>query len=269
MKAALLSWSGVVVAASVAAGGAVLAPEALRRVDEFHVTRVVVHGAVLLEPAEALVASGITTASSIFDDEEQWIAALRSHPLVREARVERELPATLHVHVEETTPLAFAQTPELRVVDALGHILPIRIEGHDLDLPVLAIRSQLATLEAAAALIHGRSFLRITDEPSLRALELLAALETLDAELAALVSEATPLPARDVLLTLRAPEGMQLVMRAPATAEQLRAVRLTLAHLRAADDDAALRVRIDARFRDQIIVAPLAKASRSTTGGTR
>jgi hypothetical protein len=270
MKSALLAWTFVIAMASLVAGAAALAPEALRGVDEFHVARVVVHGAANLEPADALAASGITATTSIFDDEAVWLDGRRARPLVRSARFERELPTTLHVHVQETSPLAFAQTPELRAVDERGNVLPVRAGELDLDLPIVGVRSQVGVLATPASIAaRGRSFLRVTDEPTLRALALLATLEQLDAELAALVSEATPLARSDVLLTLRAPAGLQLMLTVPPSAAQLRAIRLTLAHLRAVDDAEPARVRIDVRFHDQVVVAPSAQPQGSNTGGAR
>jgi hypothetical protein len=266
MKSALVSWSGVLLVAVLVGTGAALAPDALRRVDEFQVTRVVVHGATNIEPDEAVAASGIVTGASLFEDEAAWIDALLEHPLVRAARVERELPATLHLHVVETMPFALVQVPELRVVDARGNVLPIRTDGVDLDLPIVMTRAQVAAREAAAA-PRVRPYLRITDEPTLRTLRLLEALDTLDAELFALVSDARPLRAEGVQLALRAPDGLLITLALPLEREQLRALRLTLAHLGAADS-ASLHAHVDARFRGQIIVAPVThgQARRMNTG---
>jgi hypothetical protein len=267
MKSALVSWSGVLLVAVLMGTGAALAPDALRRVDEFHIARVIVHGATNIEPDEAVAASGIAAGASLFEDDVAWLDSLLEHPLVREARFERELPATLHLHVVETTPFALVQLPELRVVDARGNVLPIRTDGVDLDLPIVAAQAQVASREGAAA-PRVRPYLRITDEPTLRTLRLLEALDTLDSELFALVSEARPLPADGVQLALRAPDGLLIALTLPLERAQLRALRLTLAHLGVADS-ASLHAHVDARFHDQVIVAPVRQrqARRMNTGG--
>lgn len=258
MKAALLSWMGVIAAALLVATGASLAPDALRLVGEFNVVRVVVHGAVNLDPDETLAASGISAGTSLFDDEDAWRTALLAHPLVQDARFERELPATLHVHVIETSPAALVQTPELRVVDVRGNVLPMRTEGVDLDLPIILAPARIAARDDAT-LPRVRPYLHVTDEPTLRTLRLLDALKSHDAELHALVSEAWPLPGSGVQLALRVPDGLILALALPLEREQLRVLRLTLAHLGVAEA-ATLRVRVDARFRDQVIVAPVSQA---------
>jgi hypothetical protein len=268
VKTALLSWGVVIGATSIAAGGAALVPTALRGVAEFQVARVVVHGATYLDPHEALLASGITAKASIFDDDAAWRSALRAHPLVRDTRIERELPATVHLHIEETRPVALVRTPELRAADAAGRILPLRAGGLDLDLPIVDTPAKLATLEGATATPR-RAFREVTDEPTLRALALIDALDTLDPELAALVSEAKPLGGHGVQLVLRAPAGTSVLLPALPSLQDLRAVRLVLAHLTAQSAAAATGVRIDARFREQIIVARNTATNRTNAGGAR
>lgn len=267
MKVALLTLGTVACGAVLVAAGATRAPEALRSVDEFRVAHVVVHGASHLEPNDVLVASGIGPASSVFDDAEPWRAALLAHPLIVGVRVERELPATIEIFVEEAEPLAFAPTPELRPVDARGYVLPVRRTGAGrLDLPVLVGATRIAALDGAdEGAAHG--FTRVVDDASLAALAVLAAVRRLDPVLESMISEIAPLRGGDVRLTLREPAGTRILIAAVPDAERLHTIRLTLAHL----GSGAAGARIDARFREQVVVQPPAVVNRThaLSGGAR
>src|SRR5687767_15924795 len=87
-------------------GAAAAAPSGLRRMDSFRVRRIEVRGTHYLPPHEALGATGITLASSVFDDFAPWRDSLERHPLVKSATVQRELPGTIRIFVEEAAPLA-------------------------------------------------------------------------------------------------------------------------------------------------------------------
>jgi hypothetical protein len=142
-----------------------------------------------------------------------------------------------------------------------------------LDLPVLGATARVASL-AADETAATTGFQRIIDEPSLRALRTIDVLHRLEPELAAAISEAVPLAAGDVRLTLRSPRGAELLLPAVPDAERLRAVRVTLAHLHAAptESGAGGPVRIDARFFEQVVVqSMIARLSTTTTnsGGAR
>ena len=125
-------------AVALVLAAATQSPRAFRHMESFRVGQVEVHGTRYLAPAEVLNAAGIGPASSVWDDEDAWVAALRSHPMIRDARVERKLPSTLRVTVLETEPVALARTPTLRAVDSAGRVLPVEPEAAGLDLPVLA-----------------------------------------------------------------------------------------------------------------------------------
>jgi cell division septal protein FtsQ len=268
MKAALLTLAVVAGGASVLAAGAARAPDALRNVDEFRVAHVVVHGAAYLEPEDVLAASGIGPASSVFDDMTPWRAALLAHPLIVDVRIERELPATIELHIRESSPLAFVATPELRPVDARGYVLPVRARGPELDLPVLVAATRIGVLDPERVTDgEANSFSRVVDDASLAAIRALDAIRRLDPVLESMISEIAPVAAGDVRLTLRRPAGTVVLLPAEPDAERVQAVRLTLAHL----GDAAVGARIDARFREQVVVKPAATAAgtRALSGGAR
>src|SRR5918996_4954419 len=103
---------------------AATAPELLRRFDSFRVDRVEIRGTRYLAPYDALVQSGITRKSNVFDDFEPWRQRLLKHALIIDASIERQLPGTVRVEITETEPLALARTPELKAVDARARALP-------------------------------------------------------------------------------------------------------------------------------------------------
>jgi cell division septal protein FtsQ len=117
-------------------------PRGLRRMDSFAVRRVQVFGTHFLPPDEALRSSGITASANVFNDFSVWERALEKHALVTKAHIERALPNTLLVFIEEEEPAAFAAgggvgAGELRPVAIDGEILPIDPTTVDLDLPVI------------------------------------------------------------------------------------------------------------------------------------
>ncbi len=240
MRPGLLRWLVVLGAALVATGASAAAPRLLRNVNGFRVERVVVEGTRYLPPREVVRASGITAASNLFDDPAPWRRALLRDPAVLDVRIERRLPSTLVVDVEEAEPVALARTPDLRPVDARGVVLPLRDGGVDVDLPVLATACNVGK--------DGR----LRDASALAVLRTLARIRVLDPALAALVSEASPAEG-GVRLDLRDPLGGGVLVEDEPTARTLRELGLTLADLARRGEMDRVR-RIDARFQEQIVV---------------
>src|SRR5690606_13580026 len=88
--------------------------------------------------------AGITSASNLFDDATPWIESLRAYPLVADVRIQRRVPGTIVLHIEEAVPVAFARTPELRAIGANGRVLPADPADDDMDLPVLMVRTRVS-----------------------------------------------------------------------------------------------------------------------------
>src|SRR5688500_5826157 len=82
-------------------GTAAGAPNVLRRWDAFTVEHVEVRGTRYLAAYDALVQSGITRESNVFDDFAPWRSKLLEHPLVLDAKIERHLPNTIRVAITE------------------------------------------------------------------------------------------------------------------------------------------------------------------------
>lgn len=127
----------------------------LRHLDFFHVRSVEVVGARYLDPAVVAGRLGVDTLHSVWDELHPLELRVAGHPQVEAVTVERRLPGTLVVRIEERAPVAFVIAPEgLKVLDAQARVLPIDPSHTPVDLPVLA--------EADTALLHVLGELRAT-----------------------------------------------------------------------------------------------------------
>ena len=234
----LLLAGGACAITSLAAG----APAMLRRMDAFKVQRVEIRGTRYLAPYDALVQSGITKASNVFDEFEPWRTRLMRHPMVLDAVVERELPNTLKVSITEAEPVALARTPALAPVDARARALPIDPATIDLDLPII---NRSARPDAQGY---------FKDQPTRAAIAVLNRLRMENQRLYSWVSEVAPAGSQGLLLQLRQPLGAQALVVADPRALRLRELEVTLSDLSARGELSQLK-RIDARFRDQIVVS--------------
>jgi hypothetical protein len=228
---------------------AAFAPTMLRRMDSFRVERVEIRGTRYLAPYEALVQSGITRKSNVFDEFEPWRARLLRHPMVVAADVERELPNTIKVSITEAEPIALARTPALTPVDARARALPIDPSTVDLDLPLLA----------RSARPDANGFFK--DRATRDVIAVLNVLRHKDARLYSWISDAAVIGNEGLLLNLREPLGAQALVPADPRALRLRELEVTLSDLSARGELSQMK-RIDARFRDQIVVS-LDQANRN------
>ena len=227
---------------ALAAAAAVTAPRwgppVLRHVPLFDADRVEVAGTRLLAPHEAVAASGVRIGASVWTDPAAWEAALRRHPVVASATVERRLPSTLRIRVVEKRPAALVRAGTLRPATAAGEILPVDPARVPVDLPVAG-----AAPDTAA---------RVRDPAALRLLAEAARLADADPALMARVSELSADGGGAVRLVMARPRAE---VRLPAGAAEPRLVQL-----RAALDDVerrlpeGARARVDARFADQVVV---------------
>jgi cell division protein FtsQ len=218
----------------------------LRELDAFRVERAEVSGVHLLAPHEVLRASGIRTDQSVWDDPDSWLESLRSHPVVRDAVIERSLPGTLLIRIVEHSPVALVEAGTLRPATAEGEILPVDPARASVDLPLVRI----AGLEAGASRVEaedGRLLLRETGR-----------LVQLDPALLSRVSEIRRTPSGDLLLLLGNPAA-ELLLPPGADPERLRQLRAVLGDIEnrsagSAPREVSRMLRVDARYQDQIVV---------------
>lgn len=272
MSRAARSWAIVLAVAALTTAGAAGSPYALRRVDAFRVQRVELAGARFMTPEHAVAASGISARSTLFDDFELWRRALESDPLVLRASVSRRLPGTLLLDVVEAEPIALVGTPELQPVDARGQVLPIDPAAFALDLPIMAGDP------------HVDSAGRVHDAALLGVIDALQRVREAQPWLASWTSELEPV-AGGVRLRLRWPASAEVLLPPAPETGRLHEVRLAVADLIARTGDGSARpagaapdvafgdtelarlVRLDARYRDQVVVR-LAAAGVRARGAT-
>jgi hypothetical protein len=135
---------GLVLAAALVKGAVGLVeriPEALRGMETFRVVEIEMEGTRHLGRDAAVAAAGIPQGASVWDDLSPWSTALAGHPLVRAVKIQRRLPSTLVLVVEERDPVALLPTPTLEPVDEEGHLLPLDPALHPLDLPLLRVEA--------------------------------------------------------------------------------------------------------------------------------
>jgi cell division protein FtsQ len=244
LRAGMVRWlkAAAWVATAMAGLAATAAlPAALRSLDATRVRRVEIDGVRYLPPQEALAASGIGDRASLFDRAHDWRAGLLRHPLVESVEIRRRLPATVLITVREVTPVALVRTPELRVVDARGRLLPLEPWRRDVDLPVL--RPATGFDQAGVAVnpeVH-------------RLLAELARLQAAVPGFAASISEVHPLADGGIRLLLRG-SGADALVPAAADEDRLRRLAAILADLSARAELGDVR-RLDARFQEQVVVA--------------
>jgi len=235
-------WLLLGLAACATTSVAASAPAVLRKMDSFKVEHVEIRGTKYLAAYDALVQSGITRTSNVFDAFEPWRASLLKHPMVLNAEIERELPNTIKVVITEAEPVALVRTPDLQPVDARARALPIDPATMDLDLPVLANETQA---DAAGY---------FKDVRTRDAIAVLNMMRKQDQRLYSWISEVAPISARGLLFSLRQPAGAQVLVNTDPRALRLRELEVALADLSARGELSQLK-RIDARFRDQIVVS--------------
>jgi cell division protein FtsQ len=224
--------------AAAAASSPFWGPPALRRVPLFDADRVEVTGTRLLAPHEVVAASGIRIGASVWTDPAAWEAALRRHPVIASAVVERRFPATLRIRITEKRPAAFVQAGTLRPATAQGEILPVDPARVAVDLPIAGTAPDTAR--------------RVRDPRTLQLLAEAGRLADADPMLLARVSELRAGPGGSIRALLSHPSAEVLL---PAGAAEPRLVQL-----RAALDDVGRRIpaggsaTVDARFADQVVV---------------
>ena len=255
MKTALLRGVLVLAVAGIMVVITAFAPIALRGIDAFRVQRVEVNGVHYLTAPAAVAAAGIAPGANVFDDFTPWAEQLRTHPLVADVRVQRRLPGTLVLDIDEAVPVAFARTPELRAIGGNGRILPTDPADDDLDLPVLLVRTRVSG--------SGRA----VDAETLSIIEFLATATRHEPQLIAWISE-IGVHGDAIRLVLRSATDAEVLVPARPTADRLRELATTLAELatpvlvhsdsgtvRAAEAELSRVRRIDVRFHDQIVVS--------------
>ncbi|MDP9202195.1 MAG: FtsQ-type POTRA domain-containing protein [Gemmatimonadota bacterium] len=213
-----------------------------RQMAFFRVRTVEIHGAHYLQPNEIVARLQIDTLTSLWDELEPLRQRVRRHPQVSDVRIERRMPGTLVVTIQENLPVALIQTPAgLLPFDSLGRQLPIDPSRANLDLPIVA-----------------------STDPVL--LKLVGAIRAAEPRLFARIEEVRRTGREEILLTLspRAEDGASAAGNTATPQRETLRVRVAvglsverLADIFPVETDLARRQarvgEIDLRYRDQVI----------------
>jgi cell division protein FtsQ len=127
------------------------APPILARMDFFHLRHVEVKGARYLDPADVLARMQVDTTKSVWDATDVMRGRIENHPLVRAVRIERKLPGTLVVVIEEHAPVALVPSANgLKAYDERAVALPIDPTAAEVDVPISS-NADSATLRLLGA----------------------------------------------------------------------------------------------------------------------
>jgi len=227
----------VTTAGALGLGAPFWAPPVLGTLPVFRVERVEVAGNVFVGHDDVLRLAAIGPEASVWDDGAAWEARVRSHALVREARVRRVGMRGIEIRVTEVQPLALVMDETLVPVDEEGRVLPLDPSVWGLNLPVLT---------GGVGVEDGR----VSDARARGALRALAALKEYDDAFFGQISELWPRDAESLEIELieSGRTGRVLLLAADAV-RGLRRVELALGH---ASDSAASVA--DARFDGQVVL---------------
>lgn len=218
------------------------------RLPVFRVARVEISGAGYLTRGEILGAAGIQPGMSVWEKRSRIEEGIEGLALVESATVERELPSTLRLAVEEAEPVALVAQPLVVPVDSAGNRMPFDPRGVVLDLPLLRVVAPGGP-DATGLRALAREVSRMAEQAP---------------EVFAVLSEARG-GGGEVLLLL-GESGVRVRYRPPFSKPRLRAAIVAL-------NDAARRFpeqspnEVDLRFEDQVVVRTVALAEAG--GGWR
>jgi cell division protein FtsQ len=198
-------------------------PHVLSHLSYFRVRNVEVSGLRYLAPNDVVKRLRVDTTASVWADLGELERRVETHPQVKSATIDRDLPGTLVVRVTENSPIAYVQTAGgLRAVDKDGRFLPIDPTRIAIDLPVLA--------KADTVLLH-----------------LLANVKSVSPALFGEISDIRRTGGTDIALTLSTAQVRALASISAQRLADIIPVEADLARRKARVTE------LDLRFRDQVI----------------
>ena len=212
--------------------------------SELRVRRVAVEGNRIVETPEILQLVKIVKDAQLHEVD---LMAVRknvlSHYFIKDAVVERDLPATIKITVKERAPLAIVNAQEVLYLDEDGVVLPHSISKALFDLPILSGVPGTITLKPGMTLKNA---------DVQEALEILATSKLLGKELYYMISEVRLRDGGDIVL-YAAEWGVPIIMGKGNIPNKL--VRLETFWREVVRQQGSERLQyVDLRFDDQIVV---------------
>jgi cell division protein FtsQ len=212
--------------------------------SDLKVRRVTIEGNRIVETAEIMQLIKVPKNSQLEDVDLMAVRRdILSHHFIKEAVVERDLPATLRVTIQERVPLAIINSTEILYLDEEGVVLPHSISKHLFDLPVLTGLPTDASLKAGTTLKH----------PDIQeALRILTSSKLVSKELYHLISEVRLRNGGDIVL-YAAESGVPIIFGRGNIADKLVRFESFWEHVARERGPETLQY-IDLRFDDQVVV---------------
>jgi cell division protein FtsQ len=173
-----------------------------------------------------------------------------SHHFIKDVVVERDLPATLRVTVQERVPLAIINAAEFLYIDEDGVVLPHSISKQLIDLPVLSGLPVDGTMKPGT---------RLNNVEVQEALNILSGSKAVSKELYHLISEVRLRNGGDIVL-YTAERGVPVIFGRGEIPSKL--VRLESFWNEIVREQGAQNLQyVDLRFEDQVVVRWTSKKS--------
>lgn len=212
--------------------------------SDLKVKRVTIEGNRIVEKAELMQLIKVAKNTQL---QEIDLAAVRrdvmSHHFIKDAVVERDLPATLRVTVKERVPLAIINSAEILYLDDDGVVLPHSISKQLFDLPVLTGLPEGLGVTPGATLKNG---------DIQEALKILACTKLVNKDLYHLISEVRLRNGGDIVL-YASEWGVPIIFgrgEIPSKLVRLEAFWNDVVRERGSDN----LQYVDLRFDDQVVV---------------
>jgi len=212
--------------------------------SDLKVKRVTIEGNRIVETAEIMQLVNIKKNVQLEDIDLTAVRrSILSHYFIKDAIVERDLPATLKISVTERTPLAIINSDQILYLDEDGVVLPHSISKQLFDLPVLT------GAPAGIALTPGTT---IKDDDIREALKILTTSKLVSKELCHLISEVRLRNGGDIVL-YAAEWGVPVIFGRGEVASKL--VRLEAFWDDVVREQGSENLQyVDLRFDDQVVV---------------
>ncbi len=156
------------------------------------VAHVMLTGNRIVDANELFQLANVRHGSLIYDiDLKEIQKNLLSHYYIKDAIVERNLPSTIQLTVEERTPIALVNRPDAVYLDEDGVILPHSVSKALFDLPILT------GVRLGPSMTYGSV---VQDSDAREALQILTAARLVSSELYHLISEIQIRNGHDVVM---------------------------------------------------------------------
>jgi len=131
-------WGWYIVALLLVAAAIAATPWWGRDLAFFRVQQVLVQGTRFANPSDIAARLHVDTTFSIWNSFDSLEARAASHPQVRSAHIERKLPSTLVVNIDENLPIALVPAASgFKAYDEGGRLLPLDPARWGVDLPIV------------------------------------------------------------------------------------------------------------------------------------